>query len=228
MATKLPYDVSLCAACTKRQDHLLQALDTWDKIPFKEIVLVSWEYNDTLVDKIPSRYHGKNIVIAEVQGKRYHDKTKASNLKVSLATSDVVLSTDCDILLEGDFLEKNIIDGPFFFNCHRKVNGIGTAGTFLFRREWFNQVGGYDERMEGWGFDDNDLMIRLKALNLEMRYLNPETISHIPHSTEIRTENYKEKNLSLSRRKNKSIVETKGPWSKDNKKEVVSYTLYKL
>jgi GT2 family glycosyltransferase len=44
------------------------------------------------------------------------------------------------------------------------VQGLNLTAPFFMalRREWLIELGGWDERMHGWGFDDHDLLTRLR------------------------------------------------------------------
>lgn len=59
--------------------------------------------------------------------------------------------------------------------------GRSVAGLILVRKEHYLAVGGYNSQLEGWGFEDYDLQIRLQA-QAGLQRVNVGTASHITHT----------------------------------------------
>jgi len=63
----------------------------------------------------------------------------------------------------------------------------GRFGQFLMPRSCFWAVGGFNEAMRGWGFEDKDLRSRLEAHGYQLVPLPADWIDVIPHSEALRT-----------------------------------------
>ena len=96
--------------------------------------------------------------------------------------------TDADIMIDRQLrrLASELNDNDKLFYRGWTPGGYG---TMVIRREMFHAVGGYDERMEGWGGSDDDLYLRL-TLRGGIQFANiPEGIrTYIDHPEEARHE----------------------------------------
>jgi hypothetical protein len=78
------------------------------------------------------------------------------------------------------------------------------TGLLLVNKKDFS---GYNEDLEGWGYDDVDLYNRLKTNNINQLifFLMNKYVKHLDHPDEDRVKNYREKNVKISNTKNKKI-----------------------
>lgn len=214
-------NIALCTASMNREHLLEEALQTWVKLSFNEIIIVDWSSTIPLNDMI-SKYQNGNIFLLRVNGKEKYNQSKASNLKVRFSTSEYVLSIDSDIKLNEDFLETHIPKNGFFFSG---TNNRSTTGTCMFSRDIFNIVNGYNELMEGWGYHDIDFYNRLKLNDQRHIVIDKNKIKHIDHDNISRTENYNMKNMTFSNTVNRR-VSTKTPWDISYKMEQQEVIIY--
>ena len=72
------------------------------------------------------------------------------------------------------------------------------------------EIGGFDERMYGWGYEDCDIRQRLKRNNLKELYIDPGLLDkyYIDHDNDLRTANNIDKDLRTSEYRNKAISES--------------------
>jgi hypothetical protein len=63
----------------------------------------------------------------------------------------------------------------------------GTAGLITLFRSDFDRLGGYDEQLIGWGYQDVDLVARAQAVRLAPRFWQVSTVSCLEHSDHLRT-----------------------------------------
>lgn len=97
---------------------------------------------------------------------------------------------DCDNLLPPDFLQNNILCS----NCFRYAdwrnanteNGHHLNGLVLMQRMLFISVGGYDERIRTYGWEDSDLYNRLIAAGGKSEKLDTKGILHQQHDNSMR------------------------------------------
>ena len=78
---------------------------------------------------------------------------------------------------------------------------IGTRqapGLLLVKREDFDSVGGFNSALDGWGWEDQDMICRL-TLHARLERVNHGEVFHISHSDEARTQAFPVKNRWESR-----------------------------
>jgi len=64
-----------------------------------------------------------------------------------------------------------------------------TRGRLAVFRSDFIQVGGYDEALTGWGWDDKNLRARLRASGCRIQYLHEHYARFLAHNSRRRVEN---------------------------------------
>lgn len=67
------------------------------------------------------------------------------------------------------------------YGAARSENERHMNGALLVKRADLLAIGGYDERVQTYGFDDEDLYARLVASGLSKRVINYDTLTHVPH-----------------------------------------------
>ena len=85
-----------------------------------------------------------------------------------------------------------------------------TNGFLCAPKKSLLEAGGYNENLQGWGYDDDDIINKLLKLGLTRKILRlsgGRFIYHNPHGAEKRVENYDNKIPSDSWKKNKAISE---------------------
>lgn len=216
-------DVSLCSSCMNRNENLEIALDTWIRLPVREIIIVDWSCEKPLKKLIE---RDERIIVVRVDGKKYYHHSAANNLKLKYATSNWFFAVDADILVNERFFQKHILEENFFYRGYgNTLRGI--FGAFLGHRKWIDQIGGYNEKMcYGWGFEDDDLYYRLAGLDsIVIQKIRAHYLTHIPHSHDARVKNTEIKDIDESRRRNAEIS-VKYQWTKNDKKLELNEVVY--
>lgn len=93
-------------------------------------------------------------------------RAHSRNVALRLATGDIVCNLDADNFLGEDF--AHFINYKFSFHeAMFLVSGLGNGsyGRVCVKKEDFEQIRGYDEKMSGWGYEDDDLYARLERLD---------------------------------------------------------------
>ena len=173
--------VAIISTCKNRQEMLSVSLASWlANRSVSEIVITDWSSNFSLqyLSKIDSR-----ITIVRVENQVYFHKTRALNLALNHVTSQVILQMDVDYILNpyynlirdlevsvdefvvGDGWTGAIDQGPSwdFF--------APTNGFLCVHKEALDKVGGYNEELKGWGYEDADIQNRLWSIGLRRKIL---------------------------------------------------------
>ena len=104
-----------------------------------------------------------------------------------MATTPWLLFIDADILVNiglCEWIDKNLkLDGFYITQSFGKKD---ISGTFFCPRRFFEEVGGYDEAILGWGGEDDDIYLRLIQAGHALRHYPDAFFSAIPHGDEDR------------------------------------------
>ena len=185
--------ISLTTGCLNRTDYLVRALDSWLAAPeIDEVVVVDWGNRVPLREAL-RRFDDPRIVIARVDGQRGWKHSKCHNLEMRLSAGDLILRIDSDCLLgPGFFAAHPVKPGMFYAGNWRLAPGMnekGLSGTVYLRRSDMLGVGGYNERLLHYGYEDDDFYERLAMAGLSRADLNLGTLSHLHHPDRCRYEN---------------------------------------
>jgi predicted glycosyltransferase involved in capsule biosynthesis len=233
-----------------RTDRLIQMLPTWAKIDeIKDIVVVDWSSKDPISENKDIQEILKNfnkIKIIRVDGQQYFHLGKSYNLGYQFTDerNKILLKLDVDYVSLNEEWIKTLVfqkDGVSlkkYFICGLYRFYKSSSGFLLLNKEDFQRVNGYNENFKStWGYDDQDIQKRLlesyepNDLNYPFRQIFfwnfGNFIHHIPHSDEMRTENYI--NNITNNEINKKISEENLNWSFQKYKIIEkSLNYYKL
>jgi hypothetical protein len=154
------------------------------------------------------------VLVARVENQIYFNHTKTKNLGINISDGEIIVATDADIMIHQRlrrlFSVLNANDKLFYRGWIP-----GGYGTIVVHRHMLDAVGGYDERMEGWGGSDDDLYLRLSLHGLQFAHIPEGLLTHIDHSEEARHINMMIRGRKESELRNADIVRQHGLWSKD-------------
>lgn len=183
--------ISLVSCAMNREDNLLRALATWLACPeIGEIVIVDWS-SDTPVSEALARagVDDPRIRLVRVEGEPRWVLSWAFNAGFRLARGETILKADADIVLDRSFFQRNhLAPGSFIAgNWRRAEEGQAHVNGFFFvHRGDLAAVGGFNEQITTYGWDDDDLYTRLVEAGAERCDVAPGTIRHLDHSDEER------------------------------------------
>jgi predicted glycosyltransferase involved in capsule biosynthesis len=92
----------------------------------------------------------------------YFNHAHSKNLSHLLAGGDYVMNLDADNFI--DIVGITRILKMFRENADAVIKGYG--GLVGLKRSHFLSLGGYDEDLHGWGYEENDLITRARRLGL--------------------------------------------------------------
>ena len=197
--------LSFCITCKNRFSQISKTLpkNLEDNFMHKdsiEFVLVDFGSTDGLqqwieenfIDYINSGYL-KYYYTDEL---KYWHASIAKNTAHILAINDIVVNLDCDNFTGkngGWFVIENMIKyGPGNIILHQFSNefGDGSYGRIGMLKSNFLRVGGYDENFDPMGYQDTDIILRLRVLGCDCICLSDKEYNQtIPNSKELSMKN---------------------------------------
>jgi glycosyltransferase involved in cell wall biosynthesis len=165
-------------------------LPTWLAcLEIGEIVVVDWSSEDSVFfASVPS---DSRVVVARVEGQKHWVASRCHNLGLDLARGDWILRLDADDRLDRSFFaEHPLREASFYcFNDDKACddNDRHLMGVVFASKRHLLDVSGYNERLTFYGYEDEDLVARLRAGGLVALPLDLGTVHHLPHDDESRT-----------------------------------------
>jgi hypothetical protein len=193
--------VSIVSSCKGRFDAILQVLPTWLQASgVGEIILVDWDTTESssqqrpLVEAIQQIVsHPINTVdeqqpLPQITLIVVHDEPKwilsrAFNVGFKYAKYPLILKLDCDYLASKDVIEKNILSPTslWFYTGNWRTaktpNEMHLNGALFVSRKSLTDIGGYDERIQTYGWDDSDMYDRLEKYFNKNKKNSPSLLS---------------------------------------------------
>ncbi|SDF79324.1 Glycosyl transferase family 2 [Pedobacter terrae] len=198
--------ISFCTTCMNRLFYLRQTLpkNLFDNKDYKNLEFVILDYNSSdelekyIRDSYQDELYNGRIVYYRIDSVQFYDWAHSRNLVASLATGDVICNIDADNFTGPGFAQyvnevfQNRTD-VFMTTYYISQGRNDVLGRICMMKDNFMKIGGYDERMKHYGFEDIDLICRLGRSGLhKIDIANPLFLRAIPHSNKERMLNSKE------------------------------------
>lgn len=166
--------IAFCTTCKGRLFHLEQTLlPNLTGNPRAEFVVMNYDSPDGLDDWMRDKFsvhiasgevrYGRLLPGSEPRFRMSHAKNTAH----LLATADFVINCDADCHLRpglADWIYDNVKEHHYKVVADA-IKLWGFVGTY---RDVFSKVlKGYDETMENWGYDDDDMFRRARSIGCE-------------------------------------------------------------
>ena len=191
--------ISFCTVSMNRLYHLKETLvkNMEDNLNYPNIEFVLLDYNSkdnikSWVEQDLQKYTDLGILkfYSTSEPQTFH-RSHSRNVAMKLATGDIICNLDADNYLGKDF--------AYYINYHFSfqddvflTSGLsdGSTGKVCVKKDDFLSVRGYDERLSGWGYEDDDLYGRLEQLGLKRsKFFQKEFVQFIEHEVEESFEN---------------------------------------
>jgi glycosyltransferase involved in cell wall biosynthesis len=187
-----------------RISHIKETLlkNIEDNISYEKLEFILLDYNssDGLEEWIKSKlakYIDNGILKYHrtSEPKSFH-RSHSRNVALKLGSGDILCNLDADNFLGNDF--ASYVNYNFSFNKDVFLTSgfkNGSYGKICVKKEHFLKIKGYDERMSGWGYEDDDLYFRLNLLGInQVSFFEKEFTEFIDHPLEDSFKN--DKNIS--------------------------------
>jgi glycosyltransferase involved in cell wall biosynthesis len=166
-----------------RLGTLIEVLPSWQRCEqVAEIVVVD------LGSRVPIRFDdfqsASKIKLVRVLNSDCWRIGLAINLGVDQASFDGICKLDSDIeLLDGAALASMALDAAFY---RGRAGSAVSNGQAVFSKRLWSKVGGYNEWLSGYGFDDSDFYARLRHSGVRERYIGADCLRELQHANESR------------------------------------------
>lgn len=183
--------ISLCVTCMNRLKYLKQTihknLDYIKEFNSKntdqyELSLCNYDSKDDLHDYIIFNFTEEIksglLNYLKIEDKEFFNASHAKNIAHKYSTGEFLINLDADNFVSYEILENFVSlvtkNDPQTIYIRDNSN-IGLLG---YSRNNFYKLGGYDERMDGYGYEDIDIRLRgFKFLKIDQVKL-PSHINH--------------------------------------------------
>ena len=187
--------LSVVTVCMNRQDHLGRSAPLVAQLPWHdEHLVVDWSSREPLRrEDLPP---DPRLRLLRVEGEGRWNLCRAYNFAFAQATGELILKLDADAWPTDGFdpaadqlrvfaEEPN----PQPVLCVFGSGPEGRKGQFLIERRLLAAVGGFNEMLVGYGFDDKDLQARLgMRLGIQPAPIPEAWLAVIAHSDAERAE----------------------------------------
>lgn len=191
------HKTAITTGSMNRLDNLLRSLPTWLAMPEPDrLVIVDWGSRIPIRSRL-GEIDDPRILVAEVSNQSIWHHSKCHNLEIQIAARlgcEIVLRLDNDCLVRPNFFVRHPLeDGAFYaVDCHSVPPEMddkrNLCGTLLTKIDDFLRVGGYNERLVHYGYEDEDLYVRLRQSGRRWLRCDLSTLDHIPHEDRARLE----------------------------------------
>ena len=147
--------------------------------------------------------------VVRVTGERYFNAARARNAGAAAARGDTLVFVDADVICPAGFTHqlRGLLAPRAFVRVEPSVADLW--GTVAVSRADFERAGRYDEVMEGWSVEDDELYARLRLLGLEQRTMPASWFQWEAHDDEARMRHHELKDARLSHAINVAYAQAK-------------------
>jgi len=205
------YKVSICTTSMNRLYDLKQTLiqNIEDNSDYQNLEFVVLNYNssddiDSFIFRECGKYIERGILnYYKTEEPKFYSMSHARNIAFKLATGDIVNSIDADHFTNKGFAQKinliaNTTGKETVFVKSRQRN----RGRISMFRDDFLKIGGYDEEIKDYGFEDEDLLARSRKLGFKVIRYGGEFCSIVPTHKIHPVNNYENKDWRYTQDRN--------------------------
>jgi len=191
-------EICFITTCMGRLAHLRETLPAAAAQPGASHVVVDYSCPEGSGDWVTREF--PHVKVVRVTGKAHFHISAARNAGAAAADAPWLFFRDADVGVAPSF---NSIVLPMLregghYRSRLKAAGP-LSGALICSRVDFDQIGGYDEVMKGWGYEDSDLYLRLRAAGSEARLFPEELLLPLDHDNATRVAHYEVKHREYSR-----------------------------
>jgi len=194
-------EICFITTCMGRLAHLRQSLERAVAQPRASQVVVDYSCPEQCGDWVERSF--PFVTVVRVPGAAHFQLARARNLGARAASSQAATAPwlcflDADILLAPSFTEAVVpLLQPGSFYLASPWNKV-LCGTMICARKGFDGAGGYDERIQGWGCEDEELYSRFRLFGMTPATFPASLLGPIQHGDDLRVQFYRIKDWRVS------------------------------
>lgn len=169
--------LSIVTTCKGRLEFLKQTLDPMIATGFP-VTVVDYDCPQGTAAWVSARHSGVRVIKAV--DRPIFNLSAARNLGAHGLKSDYILFLDSDTIPTEQF-SRDLARLPLRDGIFVVAGNFELLGQALVPRRPFERIGGYDEIIEGWGYDDEDLYERLQDTGLIRQQFSGTSFRSLPH-----------------------------------------------
>src|SRR5262245_31205229 len=186
---------AIVTTCKGRLEHLKQTLPQFAKQSQTQVIVVDYSCPQRTGDWVRKNF--PEVSVVKVTGAEYFLANHARNSGAAQAEAPHLIFLDADTLIADDFVsrvEQSLAQDVFL--RFRFPQGNDLNGACVVSATAFRAVGGYDEVIEGYGGEEQELYWRLRRQGLRIHYLSAEGLCRpIAHDDQSRIAFHREKDM---------------------------------
>jgi len=203
-ATEAP-GLSIVTTCKGRLENLKKSFASVCEVDFGchiEYVLVDYDCPDKAGQyfkkvEVPEQV---SLTLQFVAPAPYFNPSKARNSGAFTAVADYLLFVDADTILTQEYVDdavKPVLNGVYEYSHVRMCPEASEKfGTLCVPYDHFSAIRGYDQSLENWGKEDEDIYNRLKYRGYSGYFFEPDIIGVIRHDNDTRTRFYEDQRIA--------------------------------
>ena len=184
-----------------RNVHLNQSLPTWLNAPFSEIIIVDWSSIEN-VFSVTEKFNDRRLLIVQVKNQKYFDRGAAWNVGIKHATGPFIHCLDCDVkIIDPHYLYRQDLKENVLYlakahahNTHNDTpkNFDSLFGSNIITKKMWEEVNGYTEEIDTWGYEDRYFYKKLKDIGYKIEVgWKDGCLKHIDHDNTLRVKYHK-------------------------------------
>lgn len=177
--------IAFVVTCKGRLHHLRQTLPLLVSQADCECIVVDYDCPDQTYRWVTTNFPTVHVVHVS-DAPRFH-LARARNLGAAIASARWLCFVDADILIDSGFataLTRHLQEGFYYRPLPMSWE---KWGSHLCPRASFQRIEGYDEAIEGWGGEDDDLYRRLESIGCQPASFPGQLLTSIQHDDLERT-----------------------------------------
>jgi hypothetical protein len=176
---------SLVTVNRNRHAHLQRVLSGWQSSQLVSDVVIVDFGSDPPIRPAMFADARKIRIVRVVNADRWRPGLGA-NLGIDFAQSDLVCKFDSDIVLVDDSWLTALPPARCFYRGDWRTQSVSNGQVVFHKADWA-AIGGYNEWISGYGFEDSDFYIRMKEAGCIERLIPDSGLFEIKHPDEERS-----------------------------------------
>ena len=190
-------NLTVLTACKDREKNLnLMRRNVAQLNTVSKHLVIDWSSEEKI-----NLENENNVEVILKKNEKNYWASRAYNFGVNAVDTDYILKIDTDTILNSDKFNNLIYHNYDLIIFYKEKYD---PGNFLVKKDLFKKVNGFNEYIYGWGWEDHDLINRLKKIIDPNRVLElTDYIDKIKHKDSERV-NIKDSELLISQSTNYS------------------------